>query len=96
MIDGDISREPVRVTMHLNEGYTKVVLERTVGLGMADGGIEWDIPTEIIPPYLRPIGSRFILVSADREPQENDPEHLIQRRISELRVEEIDPGESAG
>lgn len=89
MIDGYVSREPVRVTMHLNEGYTKVVLERTVGLGMADGGIEWDIPTEIIPPHLRPIGSRFILVSADREPQEDDYANRVQRNLS-LEVEEID------
>lgn len=53
MINVDISREPVRVTMHLNGGYTRVVLERTLGLGLADGGIEWDIPTDKIPLHLK-------------------------------------------
>jgi len=42
-------REKVRVTMHLPEGYTKVLVEWTVGVGMADGGIYWDIPTSVIP-----------------------------------------------
>lgn len=54
--------EPVKILFHLNEGFTKVILERTIGVGMADGGIEWDIPTEKIPRNLRKIGSRFILV----------------------------------
>ena len=56
-------REPARVLMHLNGGYTKISLERTEGLGMANGGIEWDIPTRLIPPHLRPIGSRFLIVT---------------------------------
>lgn len=54
-------REPVRVVMHLNEGFTRVLLERTEAVGMANGGIEWDIRTELIPPDLRPIGSRFVV-----------------------------------
>ena len=54
--------EQVRVLFHLN-GYTKVLVERTQGLGLADGGIAWDIPTSIIPLHLRTIGSRFILKS---------------------------------
>jgi hypothetical protein len=53
-------REPVRVMFHLN-GYTKVLVERTEGLGLADGGIVWDISTQIIPFQLRKIGSRFIV-----------------------------------
>ena len=55
-----IIREPARVLFHLN-GYTKVLLERTDGVGLADGGIVWDISTEIIPAHLRKIGSRFIV-----------------------------------
>ncbi len=35
--------------MHLNGGFTKVALERTLGSGLADGGIYWDIPTDRIP-----------------------------------------------
>ena len=45
---------------HLN-GYTKVLVERTEGLGLADGGIVWDISAQIIPFQLRKIGSRFIV-----------------------------------
>jgi len=45
---------------HLN-GYTKVLVERTEGLGLADGGIIWEISTQIIPLQLRKIGSRFIV-----------------------------------
>lgn len=52
--------EPVRVLFHLN-GYTKIFLERTENVGMADGGISWDIWTYKIPLHLRKIGSRFIL-----------------------------------
>jgi hypothetical protein len=58
---GSKLREPVRLLMHLNEGFTQVLLERTEGIGMADGGIRWDIPTELIPPDLRAIGSRFVV-----------------------------------
>jgi hypothetical protein len=53
-------QEPARVLFHLN-GYTKVLLERTDGAGLADGGIVWDIDTENIPAHLRRIGSRFIV-----------------------------------
>lgn len=54
-------REKVRVIMYLPEGYTKVLVERTWGVGLAGGGIYWDIPTNVIPHHLRQIGSRFIL-----------------------------------
>ena len=52
--------EAVRVLFHLN-GYTKVMVERTEGVGLADGSIVWDISTELIPAHLRQIGSRFIV-----------------------------------
>lgn len=55
-------REPVRVLMHLNGGYTKVMLERVEGKGLANGGVDWDIPTRKIPYHLRKIGSRFFAV----------------------------------
>jgi hypothetical protein len=51
-----IIREPARVLFHLN-GYAKVLLERTAGVGLANGGIVWEISTEIIPAHLRKIGS---------------------------------------
>lgn len=52
--------EPSRVLFHVN-GYTKILLERTEGVGMADGGIVWEISTERIPAHLRKIGSRFLV-----------------------------------
>ena len=54
--------EPVKILFHLNEGFTRVILERTIGVGLADGGVEQEIPTEIIPDHLRKIGSCFILI----------------------------------
>ncbi len=51
----------VKVVMPLNGGFTKVVWEQTIGIGLADGGIEIDIPTRIIPFSLRNFGSRFYL-----------------------------------
>jgi hypothetical protein len=54
-------REKVRVIMHLPEGYTKVLVEWTLGVGLADGGIYWDIRTSTIPVHLRKMGSRFIV-----------------------------------
>jgi hypothetical protein len=55
--------EPAQVIMHLPENWTKILLVRTYGLGLADGGAYWDIPTEVIPPHLRLIGSRFVILS---------------------------------
>ena len=57
-----ISQERVRVLFHLN-GYTKVMVESTEGLGLADGGVVWELPTERIPQPLRGIGSRFVVQS---------------------------------
>jgi hypothetical protein len=53
--------EPVKVDFHLDSGYTKVILERLIGLGMLDGRWFRDIPTAFIPPHLRYIGSRFLI-----------------------------------
>lgn len=89
MINRDTSREPVRVIMHLNGGHTRVALERTFGLGLADGGIEWDIPTDIIPKHLRRIGSRFILISNNPKPEESDDIHTIRQTIANVTVEKF-------
>ncbi len=53
--------EPVQVILHLPEGWTKILFVRMYGLGLADGGGYWDIPTELIPIRLRAIGSRFVI-----------------------------------
>ncbi len=77
--------------MHLNEGYTQVLLERTEGLGIANGGITWDLPTEIIPPHLRGLGSRFVVITEALWPESNDTAREILGAKS-YRVEEL--GES--
>jgi hypothetical protein len=58
--------EPAKVLFHLNEGFTKIILERTIEVGLAEGSITWEIPTEKIPHHLRKIGSRF-LISGDTD-----------------------------
>ena len=52
-LENGVICEPAQVIMHLPENWTKVLLVRTYGLGLADGGAYWDIPTEAIPPHLR-------------------------------------------
>ncbi|HEX9918908.1 MAG TPA: hypothetical protein VGA87_07065 [Pyrinomonadaceae bacterium] len=70
----------VRVMFHLN-GYTKVSVEFSEGVGMADGGITWDIPTEVIPAGLRKVGSRFI-VSAPVNPEETSDGYRVRALAS--------------
>jgi hypothetical protein len=65
-------REPARVEMHLDGGHTRVRLERMTGVGMAEQGTHWDIPTRRIPPELRAIGSRFVVVSLGIWPEPGD------------------------
>jgi len=85
-------REKVKVTMHLPGGYTKVLVERTKGLGLADGGICVDVLTSIIPPHLRRIGSRFVLVITTDWPSEAESDAMTadqMRRVDKMSVEEI-------
>ncbi len=79
-------REPARILFHLDHGYTKISLERTEGKGLAYGGAEWDIPTASIPPYLRKIGARFIIITDTITPEENDSVEDI-RKEQLIRVE---------
>lgn len=82
-------REPVRVLMHLNGGYTKVILERMEGKGLADGGVDWDIPTQKIPFHLRKIGSRFLLIEKSFFSAEDTIEN-IREMCWEIEIEEIE------
>lgn len=87
---GQVIREPARVLFHLN-GYTRVLLERTAGVGMADGGVVWELPTERIPHHLRTIGSRFIVRYAPPGlGEENDPAAI---RDAKERFEILELGE---
>ena len=84
-------REKVRVIMHLPETYTKVLVERTPGVGLADGGTYWDIPTKVIPPHLRQMGPRFIVeatgLTGRLEAEKMTAEEM--RSAIEYSVEEI-------
>ena len=75
--------------MHLNGGYTRVSVIRTEGLGMADGGITWDIPTEAIPSRLRAIGARFLAVVPRFTPEDHDSPDDIRRMIEQVEVHEL-------
>ena len=77
--------EPVRVEFHLDGGYTKVILERAIHWGMMDR-IDWDIPTNSIPPDLRIIGSRFLLSMSSRDPNEHDMFEEIRATYPNLRI----------
>ena len=82
-------REPVRVLMHLNGGYTRVSVVRTEGLGMADGGVTWDIPTGAIPPHLRAIGAQFLASMPRFMPEDHDSPDDIRRMIRRLEIHEL-------
>jgi hypothetical protein len=62
-IENGVMREPAQVIMPLPENWTKILLLRTYGVGLADGGIYWDIPTEVIPLAVRLIGCRFVITT---------------------------------
>lgn len=89
MQTGTIFREPARVVMHLNGGFTKVALERTIGSGMANGGIHWDIPTDRIPLHLRAIGIRFLVVTQSIRPEPHDSAVAIRSAVNDLTIEEL-------
>ena len=78
--------EPVRVLFHLDGGYTKVFLERSKDWGMVDFWIDWDIPTNSIPPDLRKIGSRFLLYESSLYSDEDDSLEDICAKYLALRL----------
>ena len=75
--------------MHLNGGYTRVSVVRTEGLGLANGGAEWDIPTEAIPPHLRSLGSQFLAIVPRFTPDEDDSPDEIRRMIEQVEIHEL-------
>jgi len=81
-------REPVRVLMHLNGGYTRVSVVRTEGSGMADGGMTWDIPTAVIPPHLRALGAQFLAVVPRFTPEDQDSPDDIRRMVGQVEIHE--------
>ena len=86
-----IIREPALVLFHLN-GYTKVLLERTAGVGTADGGIVWEISTETIPPHLRKIGCRFLVEYAPPDASEISELDAIRGLQNRMVIRELHEG----
>jgi hypothetical protein len=72
--------------MHLNGGYTSVSVVGTEGLGIADGGAIWDIPTEAVPLHHRPICSQFLVVTPRFTPEDHDSPDDIRRMIAEIEI----------
>lgn len=82
------------MVMHLPEGWTKILLVRTYGLGLADGGIYWDIPTEKIPIDLRRIGSVFLVETNLTLPPPKDPAERYQTRFEDFTISPLTPDEA--
>ena len=53
-----IPLQPVHVLFHLNGGYTKVLFSKFQSWGRP---VAMDVPSRLIPPHLRAIGSCFLL-----------------------------------
>jgi hypothetical protein len=80
--------------MHLDGGYTRVSVVRTEGLGLANGGAEWDIPTQSIPLHLRGIGSQFLAVTPRFTPEAHDSADDIRRIRDQIEIHELTGDES--
>jgi hypothetical protein len=89
MKPGITFREPVRVVMHLHGGYTKVLVERLVGSGMAGGAVYRDIPSDRIPAHQRELGSRFLLYRQTFRPEPGDSADQIRTAAQDLIIEEL-------
>ena len=65
----DEMRETVRVAAALDTGMTRVVVEGSHAPGRPQDGVTWELPTHLIPPRLRGVGSRFVVVL----PEDGEP-----------------------
>jgi cytochrome oxidase assembly protein ShyY1 len=77
-------RAHVKVDMHLDGGYTRVILFQ-----VGDGGTGWDIPTAQIPVHLRRIGSEFILILRGFIPEATDSLDTLREMCRSVQIEEI-------
>lgn len=86
-------REPVRVIMHINGGFTRVSSIRTES---QDGGVNHhiDIPTQKIPQHLRRVGSRFLVVLPGIIPEEQDSASDMRAALGQLAVHELTGSET--
>lgn len=73
--------------MHLNDGFTALVLA-------VAGGLRTEVKTECIPRHLRAMGSRFVFILPELTPEPGD---LVQRLTwdwANFEIEEIAREES--
>jgi hypothetical protein len=75
MVERQTIRVPVRVQWHANGGFTRI--EDLIGRW-------WEIPTGIIPPDQRRIGSRFVLVIHPYEPGDFASPEAIRRMLARI------------
>jgi hypothetical protein len=55
-----ILKAPARVLGYVRPNYLRVIV--LPGVGMVDGGIQHDLPLEIVPPDLRMPNTEFIVL----------------------------------
>jgi hypothetical protein len=82
-------REPARLLFHLGGGYSRVLLTRFDGMGITDGSVGIDIPTTAIPPALRGLGSRFVVVGQYITPEDHDTADDLRAALRAVHVEEL-------
>jgi hypothetical protein len=78
-----ILKSPARVLACLRPGYLRVIVHP--GVGLADGGIQTDVPMDLIPFDLRMPNSEFILVL----------DQLYRRYIGVERLDEDEQGKGS-
>jgi hypothetical protein len=78
-------RHLVRVETHLPGGFTQVVL-----FAIDHGTHRLQIPTDRIPPHLRPIGSEFYVITPRFRPEAGDSVETLRQMCREIRVEELE------
>ncbi len=88
-------KHKVKLLMHLPSGYSMVLAELGGGVGLAGGNAQMEIPTESIPPHLRKIGSRFLVIyrglAGQLEAEQMTPDEIrssISYRVLELTAED--------
>ncbi len=80
-------RHAARVELHLSGGLTRVVL-----FDLVHGDIRQDIPTEKIPPHLRPIGSEFVVILPRFRPEPADSADDIRAMRQQIEIVELSHG----
>ena len=76
-------RQPAVMLFHLDGGFTRVQLLHVAGC--------WEIPTACIPPALRPIGSRLLVVMPRFSVEAHDTPETIRLWLESCEVGPLAP-----